>query len=471
MERLIKIGNVVKKKSSEIEKSRIGLGFEKLDRGVFDPEKVYDKVEETGVKWIRLQSGWARTEKEKGVYDFKWLDDVVDNLLARGLKPWLCLCYGNGLYSEDAAKIFGAVGVPPIFDEESKRAWANYVEATVKRYIGKIDLFEVWNEPDGHWCWKHGINLTEVGQFNIDTAKAIKKGNLDAKVVGGVMCKRSLRDMTEAFETGMGDYLDYVSYHQYTHDESTVIPYVKALRSLCESYNNKIKIIQGESGSQSRSDGRGAVRRGCWTPLKQAKQLLRHTVVDLISGVEFASYFSCVDMIEALNGVVGDAASYNDFGYFGVLGVEFDENGMPKDEYKPKISFGALQTLSSIFYNDYECCDVPVYRVPQESPRIFGMDCNDASIVQQGFSKPNGSKAFVYWNATNIMTADYESTVTYDVAHLGDDIKIIDLMNGTVYKFSEDMIQDTGFGTFKLVNIPLKDYPLMITFGDFAETE
>ena len=40
---------------------------------------------------------------------------------------------------------FGAVGIPPIFDDESKNAWAKYVELTVGRYKGKIDLFEVWN--------------------------------------------------------------------------------------------------------------------------------------------------------------------------------------------------------------------------------------------------------------------------------------------------------------------------------------
>ena len=44
MERLIKIGKVEAKSSLEVKKSKIGLGFEKLDRDVFDPEKAYDKV-------------------------------------------------------------------------------------------------------------------------------------------------------------------------------------------------------------------------------------------------------------------------------------------------------------------------------------------------------------------------------------------------------------------------------------------
>ena len=91
MFRLQKIANVQPKRASDVKRSRLGIGFEKLDRAVFDPEKAYDKLANIGVKWVRIQSGWARTEKEKGVYDFAWLDGIVDNLIARGLKPWMCV--------------------------------------------------------------------------------------------------------------------------------------------------------------------------------------------------------------------------------------------------------------------------------------------------------------------------------------------------------------------------------------------
>ena len=122
MDRMRKTGQVKACHSLEVNQSRIGLGFEKLDRDVFDPEKAYDRVAESGVKWIRIQSGWARTEREPGVYDFAWLDAIVDNLRVRGLKPWLCLCYGNGLYDEAAAKVFGSVGCPPINNAAQKQA-------------------------------------------------------------------------------------------------------------------------------------------------------------------------------------------------------------------------------------------------------------------------------------------------------------------------------------------------------------
>jgi len=471
MERLIKVGNLKKKHSKDIKNSKIGIGFEKLDRNVFDPEKAYDRVSELGVKWVRILSGWQRTEIEKGVYDYEWIDKIVDNLIARGLKPWMSLSYGNKLYSEDAARVFGAVGIPPIFDDESKNAWDKYVETTVERYKGKIDLFEVWNEPDGTTFWKHGANGTEYGEFAVRTAKAVKRANPEAKVVAGAMYRKNFEFITEAMDTGMYKYIDYVSYHQYTHDETDVVPYVKVLRSLCKSYNKDIEIIQGESGSQSRSGGNGALKKGAWTPKKQAKELLRHAVADFMAEVKFTSYFSCIDMVEAMRGVVGDVASYLDYGYFGVLGADFDEEGHSVGTYTPKMSYWALQSLASLFAEDFELCEIPVYRKPMESTRLFGMDCNDATIVEQGFVKPDGSKAYVYWNATNIMIMDYESTITVDVATLGNDIKIVDLMDGSVYKLPDDMIEDLGHNVYRLKNIPIKDYPMAITFNGFEDIE
>ncbi len=131
MYRLKEIGKVKTKKAAEISSSRLGIGFEKLDRDVFDPEKGYDKMSEIGIKWVRIQSGWQKTEKVKGVYDFAWLDAIVDNIIARNMTPWICVCYGNAIYGGMAEEVIGAVGCPPIHTEEQIEAWHNYCIAQV----------------------------------------------------------------------------------------------------------------------------------------------------------------------------------------------------------------------------------------------------------------------------------------------------------------------------------------------------
>ena len=471
MERLIPEGKLKAKSAKEVSRSRIGIGFEKLDRDLFDPEKAYDRVAALGVKWVRIQSGWAKTEKEKGVYDFTWLDNIVENLQKRGLLPWLCLCYGNGLYSEKAAAVFGAVGIPPIETEEYQKAWENYVAALIHHYKGRISYYEIWNEPDCGYSWDHKVNASEYGRFAAATAKVIRRTDPEAMIIGGAFCMRDIHFVDEALCTGMGEAIDAISYHEYTADETRVPETVSFLTAIGEKYRPGIRILQGESGSQSRSDGAGALHDGSWTPLKQAKQLLRHTVMDLSTDVLFTSYFSCMDMVEALHGKNADKTTYLDYGYFGVLGADFDENGRSVGSYTPKPSYYALQNLASLFANDVKSASLPVVKECLPSPRIFGTDCTDPTITVKGFIRPDGSAAYAYWNAVNLMTSSCESTLSFRCAGLPEKVRLIDPMTGRIYRIPDSMAEYKGSGRWLLRNLPLMDYPLFLTFGEFYEAE
>jgi len=469
MERLIKVGKIKAKRSIDIKGSRIGLGFEKLDRDVFDPEKAYGYVAESGIKWARLQSGWQRTEKEKGVYDFEWLDRIVDKMISIGVEPWLCLCYGNELYSEDAKKVFGAVGVPPIFTEEEKAAWRRYVNATVRHYKDRIHYYEVWNEPDGQWCWKHGPNAVELAEFNKVTAQECKRADESCEVIGLTLCYDEAF-ATEFAKTGVLEYLDGISYHTYSVCEDVWTGRIDFFKAMREEYNKpNLKIFQGESGTQSRSDGAGALRGGAWTMAKQAKFLLRHLITDIAHGVEFSSYFSCMDMIEALNGSVGDVASYLDYGYFGVIGADFDENGKSVGTYTPKPSYYALQTLCSVLSEEYEVCEVPLEGLVLESIRLQDVDFDFDSTAHYAFKRGDGSVAVIFWVPKNILSETDEGTVSVKLKEevAGKEIYLTDLLDGSVYRLSDSMLEKDGV----LTNIPVTDSPLMLTFGSFCDME
>lgn len=466
---LKKVGQIKPKASKDIKKSKISLGFEKLDRDVFDPEKAYDKVAEIGVKWARIQSGWAKTEKEKGVYDFQWIDKIVDNFLERGIEPWVCLCYGNPLYNPEAAEIFGAVGCAPIFNEEQKQGWKNYVTAFVNHFKDRINYYEVWNEPDGQWCWKHGPNGTELGEFTKDTGRYIKEAFPEAKVIGGVICcTMDLSFINDAFKAGMGEYLDFVSFHEYTHDESRVFETVEALTEIAHFYNPNIKIIQGESGSQSKIGGHGALNSGAWTDEIQAKQLSRHMMADIIADVHMTSYFSCMDMIEALNGKTDDVQSYLDYGYFGVLGAEFDENGKSVGTYYKKPSYYALQNICSVFSEEYELCKLPVVYNGEYSWFVYENNLVRRDLVTAGFKKKNGC-AYVYWYPSNIMTTSVSAVTSITLFSEYSDFKLVDIGDGSIYELNENMIIDKGNGVYRINNLPVKDTPLLLVMGDFLD--
>lgn len=466
MYRLKKCGQIKTRSSKEVKESRLGIGFEKLDRDAFDPNKAYDKISEIGVKWVRIQSGWQKTEKEKGVYDFSWLDEVVDNLIARGMIPWICLCYGNKLYGGMAEEVFGAVGCPPIHTEEQRTAWHNYCKALTSHYKGRVSHFEIWNEPDGLHCWKHGLNATEVGEFNIQTAKAIREGNSDAYIIGGALATINMSFESRLLKTGMTDYVDAISFHAYIFDLTRLKHNIKALRAAIDMYNPKIQIIQGESGAQSRPYGNGAMKLGAWDEKKQCKFMLRHLVTDLGMGCKFASYFSSIDMMEALNGRVGDTASYKDFGYFGVLGAEFDKSGVATGDYKPKPSYYALSNLASLLGGNIVPMDLP-FTVKNDMAAHMGNapTLKACEVESYGFRLDNGAYALAYWHPADIMSTDYLGAVTFAAFDLGE-VHLVDPLDGAVYRLSQDMITKDSWGDDELKLLPIKDYPLFLVFGE-----
>ncbi|MBQ8813155.1 MAG: beta-galactosidase [Lachnospiraceae bacterium] len=464
MERLIKIGKLKSKHALEVQNSRLGVGFEKLDRDAFDPEKAYDKVAELGVKWVRIQSGWAKTEKEKGVYDFSWLDKVVDNLIARGLRPWICLCYGNGLYSDEAKKYFGAAGVAPTSGEYLE-AWKAYVYEVVSHFKDRIHEWEVWNEPDGAWCWKSGPDGTEYGKFVVDTAKVIREAYKDAYIIGGSVCKKYVYFLNAAFMAGMGECIDGLTFHEYTRDEVGAIQTIKVYKAIADMYNDKIEIIQGESGSQSKRNGAGAVRTGSWTERKQAKQLLRHAMVDLLGNVKFTSYFSAMDMMEGFDYKPGEKISK--FGYFGLLAAEFDENGCATGEYKEKLSYYVMQNLASVFSDEIEIKNLPIMVQPQHSELTFSAEPRHDEIIQGGF-KIGDNEIYVFWIPSNLMTTDYEGTFTIASA-LMKEVHLVDFMDGSVYSIPDTMKEEGVIGADIYSSFPIRDYPMALIFGDITK--
>lgn len=467
MDRLIKIGSIKMRRSSEITESRLGLGMEKLDRDAFEPEKVYDKVAALGVKWIRLQSGWQKTERKEGVYDFAWLDSQVDELRSRGLVPWLCLCYGNQLYDELAKEYYGAVGCPPIRDERIYSSWLRYVEATVKHFAGRIEYYEIWNEPEGGWTWRPQPSAVEYADFCVKTGRVIKAADPLAKVITGSHYQDSMSFFNAELANGVMEVGDALSYHSYHYDEANSMRRAKALKTLSVRYGKELEIIQGETGSQSKNGGNGAFGWVRTNQDMQTKYILRHTVAEILAGVKFTSIFSSVDMAENLDAKAGKPIST--CGYFGLLGADFDKDtGTLVGDYYEKPSYYAFGNICSLFDENVEPCDLPVIFTPKFSNRVNGNDCPIKDMIYGGVSKKNGSVAFAYWASTDLPTVqNYDGTATFEISGVLGDVRLVDPMDGSVYKIGDDIVKDYGNSLLVFENIPVKDYPLILTFGDF----
>ncbi len=184
----------------------------------------------------------------------------------------------------------------------------------------------------------------------------------------------------------------------------------------------------------------------------------------------FTSHFSAMDMIEALNGKVGDKASYLDFGYFGVIQADFNEEGLATGEYTPKPSYRALQhPLHACSTERRSREQLPVRRVVNPSPRVFDKDASDSRLVMLGFRRGNGT-ALAYWEAADLMRETFDSTVSFQLAGVKDAPRLVDLMTGDVYQVPETLVKRDDLGNVvELVNLPLTDSPLLLMFGDFDD--
>lgn len=65
------IGKIVPRSSKEIASSGWSVGCETLDRDMASYSNYKGYLGLLGVKGARLQAGWAKTEKQSGVYDWE----------------------------------------------------------------------------------------------------------------------------------------------------------------------------------------------------------------------------------------------------------------------------------------------------------------------------------------------------------------------------------------------------------------
>lgn len=291
---LPEIGHLVTKPSDGSGNSRWSVGCECLDRDMGDFGEYRKYLSELGVGYARIQSGWAKTERKKGKYDFGWLDEIVDGLHEEGLIPWMCLCYGNHLYSDTGKSLNAAL----ITDGPVMEAWLCYVKAVVKRYRGKVVMYEVWNEPDGN----RDNTPENYAVLLMRTAEAIRECDPQAKIcgfgmTGAASMKREWigRTLDVLRDNGKLGLLDVISYHLYYHNPDLTCDDVRELRALVDAYDPRIALFQGESGCPSQLEVGHAMNHHEWTEYSQVKWDLRRMANDFAMDVK-GNIFTFIDL-------------------------------------------------------------------------------------------------------------------------------------------------------------------------------
>ncbi len=345
------LGKLKPRRGKDIASSRLGVGFECLDRSMWDPNQAWPVLDDLGVKWARVQTGWAKTEKSAGVYNFAWLDEIVDKLRERGVQPWLSISYGNPVYTKDmntsppgispnyqGCNEFG-VGFPPVHTAAERQGWQDYVRALVRHFRDRVTHYEVWNEPDLLSFWKCQPKAAQYVDLVRLTAGPLREEQPDAKLIGGAiawgMTVWSLKYLDDCMRAGMHELVDIVTYHGYKSvPERHSAQEIAAFKHIINRYKPSLEYWQGEAGVQSQVPSGG--NSGALATMKlsepiQARMLLRRTLLELHNGCTMSSYFHMADFAH----YAGDKRTY----HYGLVRLE---------DGSPKPAFHALQTLCTL---------------------------------------------------------------------------------------------------------------------------
>ncbi len=417
---------------------------------MFDPVRVYPHLAKLGVKWARLQTGWARTETVKGTYDFAWLDEVVDSLVKIGVRPWFNLGYGNRLYTPGAPDP-ASVGWAPVFTPQARVGWLAYTKSIAKHFKSRVRHWEIWNEANTTGFWKPEKPSPE-GYVNLvkATAPVIRRQVPNAVIVAGALgdIPESLHYLERCLELGLGDYADKISFHPYRAiPEFNYEQHVRAFRQLVGRFNPRIELWQGECGTPSENGGSGALAALDWNENRQAKWLLRRLLTDLGLGIELTSYFHAVDLV-----------NYN-WGA-GATGKPNLKGVLRGRDYSPKLSYFAYQNLCALF----DATTKPADLMPHFGDPVMWKGATEReTIYSAGFSRGN-FPVLAYWLPVSLQEDRAAKKIEVSLWHKqAENLKnpvLINLLSGEVYRLNEARLEN-GFWRFGW--LPLADSPLVIT--------
>ncbi len=433
------IGKIKTRKALEITASNLGVGCEVLGRGYAYYEGYKEYLGELGVKHARFQSCWAKTEKEKGYYDFTWLDPIVDDCSSRGIQPWINISYGNPIYTGGGNITIGS-HMPQ--GDTALKAWDAYVYNLVDHYKTRVFEWEVWNEPNNHHDRETGPIM--YADLFIRTAEIIKEVQPEGKTIALAIGYYAL-DFVKAFfdrleSKGKIHLVDIACMHGYPQnpDDARLDKFIE----LVNQYDERITFLQGEAGAPS-AKTTGAMAKTDFSELIQAKWDMRRSLVHIGRGIPH-SQFSIADM-RYPKGINRK----------GLLKINDDDNYI---DY-PKQAYYAYQYLTSIFDFTVEACSD--FSVELKTDSLCGL--------YTFIDKLRDNPLVTYWHSGSIPNnniATQKSTLILQDVNIELPV-LVDIRTGLVYEIPNSNIKMKE--NIQELQLPVYDSPLLICEKEFLK--
>lgn len=141
------------------------------------------------------RTAWLNIEPAQDQWDFSRLDAFVTKAEAHGVNDIMLTLGGTPKWAAKQQKKTDAAWLGPGSASPPRRwaDWQEFVTKVAERYQGRIDSYEIWNEPNSLTYWSG--TEQQWAQLTAIASTAIAKADPSAKVVVGSFATRPARTL------------------------------------------------------------------------------------------------------------------------------------------------------------------------------------------------------------------------------------------------------------------------------------
>jgi hypothetical protein len=201
-------------------------------------------------EWRLWDAGvnWPDLEPNKGQWQFDRLDRYVSLAQQHGTGLLLPLG-GSPNWASARPQVAsnyspGFTAEPAVLDD-----WRTYVTTVATRYKGRIQAYEIWNEPNLKDFWSGTIN--QMVTLTKEASAIIHSADPHAIVVSpSATADFGLQWFSEFLQAGGGRFVDVIGYHLYVGNApENLLPLIQRVRQVMADNNlGSIPLWNTESG-------------------------------------------------------------------------------------------------------------------------------------------------------------------------------------------------------------------------------
>jgi hypothetical protein len=191
----------------------------------------------------------------------------VDDSKAAGKKLIAILAY-------DTSWIYKRETAGDDIGPEELPHYLNYVETVATRYKGRINAYEIWNEPNMlDYFWKGSDE--DFFAMTIAAAQVIRRVDPDAVILAGSLWRVPTAFIRKLFKSGVMDYADALSFHPYALNPGGAVELYDQLAEILEELDYRGEVWVTEIGYPT----------GGWFPTMVWEENFPRDIVKTLAGL------------------------------------------------------------------------------------------------------------------------------------------------------------------------------------------